>query len=48
MRQLHGVRRPRWRRARVAVDAAGLAQGAVSSSSCGGCTITQQPLPWRH
>jgi len=40
VRRLRGARRKGRRRARVGVDATGLAQGAVSTSLCGACIIT--------
>ena len=49
VRRLQEVRRRRRRRARVAVDATGLAQGAVSTFFVRRMHHhTQQPLPWRH
>lgn len=48
-RRLAGRRRGRRRRARVAVDATGLAQGAISTFFVRRMYHqTQQPLPWRH
>ena len=40
VRRLRGSLRQKRKRARVAVDATGLAQGAVSTFSCGACIIT--------
>jgi len=49
MRRLSGGRRKGGRRARVAVDAAGLAQGAVSTFFVRWMRHHgQKPLPWRH
>jgi hypothetical protein len=49
VRQLRGTRRKGRRRARVAVDATGLAQGAVSTFFVRRMHHHgQKPLPWRH
>jgi hypothetical protein len=49
VRRLRGVRRKGRRRARVAVDATGLAQGAVSTFFVRRLHHHgQKPLPWRH
>ena len=49
VRRLHGTREKGWRRARVAVDATGLAQGAVSTFFVRRMHHHgQKPLPWRH
>ncbi len=49
VRRLRGSRRRGWRRARVAVDATGLAQGAVSTFFVRRRhPHGQKPLPWRH
>jgi hypothetical protein len=49
VRRLRGVRRRGRRRARVAVDATGLAQGAVSTFFVRRLHHHgQKPLPWRH
>ena len=48
-RRLHGLRRKGRRRARVGVDATGLAQGAVSTYFVRRLHHHgQKPLPWRH
>lgn len=49
VRRLRGTRKKGWRRARVAVDATGLAQGAVSTFFVRRLHHHgQKPLPWRH
>ena len=49
VRRLQGTHRKRRRRARVAVDATGLAQGAVSTFFVRRMhPHGQKPLPWRH
>jgi len=49
VRRLHGARRKGRRRARVGVDATGLAQGAVSTFFVRRLHHHgQKPLPWRH
>src|ERR1700675_3037447 len=49
VRQLRGMRKKGRRRARVAVDATGLAQGAVSTFFVRRMHHHgQKPLPWRH
>src|SRR5271168_3947703 len=49
VRRLRGTRKKGWRRARVAVNATGLAQGAVSTFFVRRMHHHgQKPLPWRH
>jgi len=49
VRRLRGTHQKGWRRARIAVDATGLAQGAVSTFFVRRLhPHGQKPLPWRH